>query len=178
MRGSAVVCTLAVSAMLLSGCSTRPRNFAASVSEPVADRTSFEKDYRTCQALVRAGRSNNFKAAAATALATGAGTVGSGMAMAGAGMVGITSSGGAVVAVAAMPVVGVLAGFGVSRMIRTGKERKFKRAMTACLSEYGYAVEGWTKLHKRDDAANIAARTVPVTTPPAIEPASAARLEH
>lgn len=171
MCGSRLICTLAASAMLLSGCSTRPRNFAASVSAPVADRAAFENYHRNCQTLVRNGHTGAFRTAAATALATGVGTVGSGMAMAGAGMVGITSSGAAgAAAIAAMPVVGIFAGFGVSRMIRSGKERKYKRAMTACLSEYGYAVDGWTKVHKREDAAQIAARSAQISVAPAPAP--------
>ena len=151
------ICALVGVAMLASGCSTRPRNFTAELSAPVVDRMAFEGDFRTCQTLVRQGHKSNFKGAAASALATGVGTVGAGAAMASAGLVGITSSGGAALATAAMPLVGVFLGFGVSRMIRSGKEGKFKRAMDACLDEYGYGVSRWSAVKKRDDAAKIAA---------------------
>jgi hypothetical protein len=71
-------------------------------------------------------------------------------------MVGITSSGGAAAAAtAAMPVVGLLLGFGVSRMIRSGRERKYKRAMATCLAEYDYTVADWNKAKRRGDAARI-----------------------
>jgi len=169
VQGNKLVAALVASGLLLSGCSTRPRNFSASLAAPVADRTALEQDFRTCQSLVRQGRTSDFKAGAATALATGVGTVGTGVAMAGTGMVGITSSGGAAAAAtAAMPVVGLLLGFGVSRMIRSGRERKYKHAMATCLAEYDYTVAAWNKAMRRDDAARITAETsleVPAARP-------------
>ena len=102
--------------VLASGCSTKPRNFSAIVINPVSDRTIFEADYRTCQTLVRSGHTGEFKAAAASALATGVGTVGATLGAASLGAVGIT--GATAAASMAIPVVGVLAGFGVSRAIR------------------------------------------------------------
>lgn len=164
MSQARTISALLAAGMLVSGCSTRPRNFTASLSAPVADRTMFENDFRRCQALVRQGHRSNFKGAAATALVTGVSTLGTGVAMAGTGMVGLTTSGGAAAAAsAAMPVVGILVGFGISRAIRSGKERRFKRAMDSCLGEYGYRVEHWAKIHRRDDAARIAAGGVSVT---------------
>ncbi|MGD9811182.1 MAG: hypothetical protein AB7U35_07585 [Sphingobium sp.] len=155
-----------IAGLLAPGCSTRPRNFAATVSTPVVDRTAFESDFRTCQTLARQGYTSNFKGAAASALATGAGTLGTGVAMVGTGMVGITTSGAAAAAAtAAMPVVGILVGVGVSRTIRAGKERKLKRAMGDCLAEYGYSVDTWARVNKRDDAARISAEQVTVAMP-------------
>ena len=171
-----MILATAAAAMLATGCSTRPRNFTAELSAPVPDRAAFEGDFRTCQTLVGQGHKSNFKGAAASALATGVGTVGAGAAMASAGLVGITSGGGAVVAAAAMPVVGVFLGFGVSRMIRSGKEGKYKRAMNTCLDEYGYGVSRWSTVKKKDDAAKIAAgkasvqSTDPVIATSSVEP--------
>jgi len=160
------VLVAATLATALSACSTRPRNFAAEVSTPVADRLAFEQDYRTCQQLVASGHSNNFKSVALQSVATGAGAFGTGVGLVSTGAVGITSSSGAAAAAtAAMPVVGVLLGFGVSRAIRGGRERKFKRNMSACLTEYGYEVADWEKLEKRDDSATFAARYVTVSGP-------------
>ncbi len=165
MRNMTTICAITAAAVLLSGCSTRPRNFSASLSAPVEDRAAFESDYRTCSNLVRSGHTANFKSTAATGLAAGVGAAGAGAAMASTGMVGAYMSGGAAfAAAAAMPVVGILAGFGVSRAIRGGKERKMKRSMTACLAEYGYGVESWDKLHKRDDAARISAESADVAS--------------
>lgn len=158
----AIACLVAVSVMA-SGCSTRPRNFAANVSTPVADRIAFENDYRTCQSLVRAGHSSNFKGAAATLATTGVATLGAGAAVVSTGLGGVNiATGAASASLAAVPFIGLLAGFGVSRAIRGGKERKFKRAMSDCLSEYGYSVGTWTKLKKRDDAAAFASANATV----------------
>lgn len=168
MRKSSMIITLAVIATLGSGCSTRPRNFAASVNTPVADRMAFESDYRTCQQLVAAGHKSNFKGAAATALTTGVGTIGTGAAIAGLGMGGVNVGTGAVSAsFAAMPVIGILAGFGVSRAIRGGRERKFKRAMGDCLTEYGYSVDSWVKLERKADPVAAAGSRVAVRPAPA-----------
>lgn len=37
---------------------------------------------------------------------------------------------------------------GVSRAIRSGREKKLKQAMGRCLEEYGYQVEAWTLAKK------------------------------
>ena len=160
--------TVAAAALVLSGCSTRPREFSAALAAPIAERETYRQTFADCRAMVRAGHSRDFKATAATALATGAGTVGSAMAMVGAGVVGpFTAGAGAVAATAALPVVGVLAGFGVSRAIRSGKERKYKRAMGTCLDEYGYTVASWDTVGKKQDPARIAADKARVAVPEA-----------
>jgi len=182
------VLAAATLATALSACSTRPRNFAAEVSTPVTDRVAFESDYRTCQSLVKAGHNNGFKTAATTT-AISAGAVGAGAGVAAMGAGGTYSSFGAAGAaagtvLAAATVVAGVAGFGLTRAIRGGKERKFKRNMTTCLDEYGYTVADWEKLKKREDTAAAAARFVTISTPSeASEPgqaeaATAAALEQ
>jgi hypothetical protein len=155
---------VALSAMLILGahsvsaCSTRPRNFTAELAAPVTDRATFENDFRTCQTMVRQGRKSGFKDAAAMGLATGLGAVGGGAALASAGLVGVNIGTGAVSAMTyAVPFIGVFAGFGVSRAIRSGREGKVKRAMDSCLNEYGYGVSRWSPVKKKEDAAKIAA---------------------
>ena len=182
VRTALAAATLATA---LSACSTRPRNFAAQVSTPVADRIAFENDYRICEGLVRGGHKSGFRTAASGA-AVGAGAAGAGMGAAAAigstagtttGWSGIGAGMGA--AFAAATVVAGAAGFGITRMIRGGRERKYKRTMTACLNEYGYEVAEWDKLKKKDDSAAFAARSVIVSEPamtsvdnePQIEPA-------
>ena len=79
--------------------------------------------------------------------------------MVGTGMVGWTSSGtGAAAAGFAMPVIGIFAGFGISRAIRGGKERKYKARMDTCLTELGYTTDGWQKIAKRGDPGLEASR--------------------
>ena len=153
-----MILATAAAAMLATGCSTRPRNFTAELSAPVADRMAFESDFRTCQTMVRQGRKSGFKDAAAMGLATGVGAVGGGAALASAGLIGVNIGTGAVSALTyAVPFIGVFAGFGVSRAIRSGREGKYKRAMNTCLDEYGYGVSRWSTVKKKDDAAKIAA---------------------
>ncbi|MDP3677034.1 MAG: hypothetical protein Q8R44_18345 [Novosphingobium sp.] len=161
MNRNPTIFALAAACVLVSGCSTRPRNFTAELSAPVPDRMAFENDFRTCQTLVRQGHRNGFRSAA-TGLAVGSGAVGAGLAVGSMTAGGVYSSYGAAGAaagaalMATTAVVGI-AGFGLTRLIRGGKERKFKRAMDACLTEYGYSVGSWAKVHKKDDAAKIAA---------------------
>lgn len=156
-------------ATALSACSTRPRNFAASVSTPVADRVAFEQDYRVCESLVRGGRKSGFRNVAGGA-AAGAGAAGAGVSAFAASTGGTASGWGGVgaglgtAAAAATLVVGV-AGFGLTRLIRGGRERSFKDRMESCLSEYGYEVADWEKLKKREDAAAFASRGVAVSDP-------------
>lgn len=183
LKTKRAIAAAAVTALSLSACSTRPRNFAAQVSTPVADRVAFENDYRTCDALVRSGHESGFRTAA-TGAAVGAGAGAAGVGAFAASTGGAASGWGGVgaglgaAAAAATLAVGVV-GFGVTRMIRGGKERKFKRNMSACLGEYGYEVAEWDKLKKKDDSAAFAARSVTVSQPsiaaepsePAIEPA-------
>ena len=153
-----MILATAAAAMLASGCSTRPRNFTAELSAPVPDRAALESDFRTCQTMVRQGRKSGFKDAAAMGLATGVGAVGGGAALASAGLIGVNIGTGAVSALTyAVPFIGVFAGFGVSRAIRSGREGKYKRAMNTCLDEYGYGVSRWSTVKKKDDAAKIAA---------------------
>ena len=153
-----MILATAAAAMLATGCSTRPRNFTAELSAPVVDRAAFEGDFRTCQTMVRQGRKSGFKDAAAMGLATGVGAVGGGAALASAGLIGVNIGTGAVSALTyAVPFIGVFAGFGVSRAIRSGREGKYKRAMNTCLDEYGYGVSRWSTVKKKDDAAKIAA---------------------
>ncbi len=167
MQISRLASAMAISGLLLSGCSTRPRNFAAEVSTPVTDRMAFENDYRTCDGLVRAGHKSGFRTAGTTA-AISAGAVGGGVG-AFAATTGGTASGWSGIgaglgtaAAAATMAVGVV-GFGLTRAIRGGREHRFKERMTSCLGEYGYQVTDWEKLRKKDDSAAFASRHVRVS---------------
>lgn len=167
-------CLVALSVMA-SGCSTRPRNFSANVSAPVADRMAFENDYRTCQDLVRSGHKSGFRAAGTTA-AISAGAVGGGVGAFAATTGGTASGWGGVgaglgtAAAAATMAVGVL-GFGLTRLIRGGREHRFKERMSTCLGEYGYEVAGWEKLKKRDDPAAFASANATIAPQPPSAPA-------
>ena len=149
---------LAATGLVLGGCSTRPRQFAPTLKTPASDQATYDKDYQTCQALVGKGYKSNFKA---TALKLGIGTAAG---FAGGVVVGAvaiasttptlvslgfsTSVAGIGAASIAFPVIGIGVGFGVSRVIRSGREKRIKTALSGCLSEYGHSVDSWTMVKK------------------------------
>ena len=163
MRYRTAIAALAI-ATALAGCSTRPRNFTPQITAPTAGMASLEADYRTCATLVAQGRSSDFKGAAATMGAAGAGALG-GAAVSVASVSALGFTGAGMVASAAIPGIGLLAGFGVSRMIRSGNERKFKRRMETCLGEYGYGIGDWSRIGRREDAAALAASGASLADP-------------
>jgi hypothetical protein len=133
----------------LSGCSTKPRNFQPIVAPPPADPAAFQKVVDDCIGMVRSGRKSDFANALAVGAGTGAGAVvgaigaGTLSTAAGAGFTGASSA-----AAVAFPIIGIGVGFGISRAIRSGREKKIKAAMTTCLGEFGYTVSSWEVIRK------------------------------
>jgi hypothetical protein len=160
---------------LVGGCSTRPREFRADIAASPPEARNFDADMRQCQVMVRQGVKKDFKRTAAqVALGTGGG-IAIGGAVASAAAANATTLSGAFGAMgagaAAMTVAGPLIGFGVSRMIRTGREKKYRAALEACLGEYGYQVAGWKKqkkLTKAEIADAVAAMQADDDTPVAL----------
>lgn len=149
MRRAALMACIAVCA---SGCSTRPREFRPTLASPTTDQSKFDETLLQCQVMVRRGVKGNF---ATTAAQLGAGSAGgiAASALAASAFSGATTSGfvnGAAITAggSALLVVGPLAGFGVSRLIRTSREKKYKAALGTCLSEFGYSAQGWDKQKK------------------------------
>lgn len=145
-----------VGALMLTACSSRPREFAASLAAPPPDQASFEAVHEACRTLVAQGYRSGFGARIASAgagvagvgagLAVGAG-VGAGVAGTGAGM---AAAGAAIsTALVMVPVLGVAAAWGLSKNRKLRKEREVKSAMSLCLSEQGYAVDSWRVARKR-----------------------------
>lgn len=168
-RHSIAACLAA--ALLSSACSTKPRQFSASVRQADPARSTIGSevsDFATCDRLVRGGRSSGFAAAAATGVAGGAAALGGAVAIGTSGWVGGSISSAGAAAAAAMPVFGIAAAFGVNRMIRSGKERKYRRLMGDCLNEFGYEVTDWTKAPRKQKGS---ATLVPEVAPPAGQPA-------
>jgi hypothetical protein len=152
MRSQKLAFLIIILTLSLGGCSTRPRYFVASLQTPAADTAQFESDLALCRELVGRGYKSNFKAQAA---AIGLGTVASGVvvgavqaAAINAAIInvagGTASTAGVTALSVAVPFVGVAVGFGVSRIIRSGREKKLKRNLTNCLAEYNHTVEKWT----------------------------------
>lgn len=169
--------TCLAAALASSGCSTRPRQFSASVmpvgAAPLAEGRA-AADFTTCDRLVRGGHRSGFAAAAATGAVGGAAALGGAVAVGTSGVIGGSMSAAGAAAAAAMPIFGIAAAFGVNRMIRSGKERKYKRVMADCLHEYGYDVTDWTRTHKKESGTAIALASQAVAVPEAgIEPTAA-----
>lgn len=142
---------LAGVALIAGGCSTRPRTFNPVLAAPTADPAAYQRDLSACRTMVAQGKRSGFGDAA---VATGTGAVAgaaTGAAAVGTGAIplGIGMSGAAAAAlVAVMPLAGIAAGVGVTRAIRSGKEKKVKAALADCLAAHGHAVGSWQLVKK------------------------------
>lgn len=150
------VCIAVVGALMMAACSSRPREFTASLAAPPADQAGFEAAHETCRTLVAQGYRSGFGPRIASAGAGVAG-VGAGLAV-GAGVGAATAGTGAGMAAAGaaistalvmVPVLGVAAAWGISKKRKARKEREIKSAMGLCLSEQGYTVDSWRVAKKR-----------------------------
>lgn len=137
----------------VSGCSSRPRAFAPILAAPPVDQNAFDQAYATCGQLFVAGKlDQNGRLASA---AGGAAAGGAGVAVGSATAVAVAGYGGmAVVAatVVLLPFAIVGGAVGMAKVKRAKKEKAIKAAMTGCLKERGYAVNGWSKMSKADVA--------------------------
>ncbi|HEX8839219.1 MAG TPA: hypothetical protein VF750_01970 [Sphingomicrobium sp.] len=145
-------------ALLLEGCSSRPREFTPSLAAAPADQIKFEQTISECRDLLVAGKLDSSGrlasggagaatgvavGAAGTAAASGAGLYG-GMAILGATMV-------------AMPFAILGGAWGMSKIKRHKKEKAIRLAMTGCLHEHGYDVAEWQRAPKKKKPAVVAA---------------------
>jgi uncharacterized protein YcfJ len=141
--------TIATILLILAGCSSRPRNFAPILAPPPVAEDQLARDFGTCVDLVKKGRTSDFKAVAGVTIGGVAGglvgSVATGSLGAAAGA-GFTTSLSA--ATVALPIFGIGIGFGISRAIRSSREKKLKALLTKCLNEYGYSVSGWVVVPK------------------------------
>jgi hypothetical protein len=182
----------------VSGCSTRPRYFKASLSQIPADQAQFEETMAVCRTLVGRGYKSNFSsqlasalpgtvgiyagtAAALTGVFAGLGaSIANGISVSLGGTATAASSGAGTAAGATIfPIVGLAIGFGVSRAIRSGREKKLKAALSTCLNEYHYSVATWApakrpKTVKQQGGSTSVpvASTLAAPTPVPIQPAA------
>ena len=141
--------------VLLSSCSSRPREFTPRLAAAPADQAQYEADYERCRALVASGQRSNFGSGRGASAAAGAAGAAAGVGLGAAALAGTTYAtyGAAAAAAGATlllaPVVGVAAAVGMAKHKRAKKEREIKTATSLCLSEAGYHVSDWTKTKKR-----------------------------
>lgn len=144
------VLVLAVLTLSVAACSTTPRHYTPVLAETPSADSGFTGAVERCTALVDAGVRANFgnqalgTAAVGTAAAYGTGAV----AMASAGSTLLGSAAAASTAIIAMPVIGILVGVGYSRHVRARREGEIQDAMSTCLAESGYRVEGWERVRR------------------------------
>ena len=153
---------LVAGAVVLSGCSSRPRHFAPVLAVTPTDDVAYAAQLQTCRDRI-AGRMDKSgrlaSAAAGTAVGVGAGYAAGTATMA--GSAGVIGAAGAAAAAALMvlPVAGLAGAWGISKIKKSKKERAIKSAMAECLSEGGYSVEQWRVMSKRE------VRALPATSP-------------
>jgi hypothetical protein len=160
--------TCLVAALACSACSTKPRSFSATVrpAETLAAVNQGEaQSFATCDQLVRKGHKGNFASAAATGAAGTAGVAG-GAGLAFAGLGGSSWGAAGATATAAMPIIGIAAAFGMNRMIRSSREKSYRKHMSLCLGELGYDVVDWARMKKKQPG------TATLAAPAPVEPAN------
>lgn len=156
MRRNLLAATACVG-LLVQGCSSRPREFNATLAAAPADRAAFDSASDECRRLLVEGKldSNGRLASAGAGAAAGAGMMAAGAGLASsAGM--YTGAAIASATVVLIPFVAIGGAFGLAKMKRARKEKAIKTAMGGCLSERGYYVAGWEKAKKTKPLASVA----------------------
>lgn len=135
---------LSTSALLLSACSSRPREFVAAVNAAPDGMAAYQADHEKCRVLVAKGQRSGFgRRVASGTLGAAAGVGATAVAVSG-GSVGLgAAAAAAATAVVVLPVVGIAAAWGVAKAQKRKKEREVKDAMALCLSEQGYEITDW-----------------------------------
>lgn len=155
------VLIVAAGAVVVSGCSSRPRNFAPVLAAAPVDQKAYEAQLQTCRERLaaRMDRSGRLASAAVgTAVGVGAGyAAGAATAAGSAGTMGAAAGAAAAAAITVLPIAGLAGAWGISKIKKTKKERAIKNAMAECLSEGGYSVEKWRVMSKREVRAIAAA---------------------
>jgi hypothetical protein len=145
---------MTVSALLVQGCSSRPRTFAPTLAASPSgqapfDQAAFDRAQVECAQLLADGKLNDdgrLSSAAGGAAASGAAmAVGTTAAAAVAGYSGLAVLASTIVL---LPFAAVGGAIGMSKMKRAKKERIIKAKMGGCLAERGYHVTGWAKAKK------------------------------
>jgi hypothetical protein len=141
----------ALAAMLIvEACSSRPREFAPTLSEGSADQARIHEALATCHDLLVAGKLDRDGR-----LASGGVGAAAGMAVGVAGTAAATSAGlyaGVAVMSAtlvALPFAVVGGAWGMAKIKRHKKEKAIQMAMTGCLHDHGYDVAGWQRMPKK-----------------------------
>ena len=144
-----VVAYAVAAAVVMQGCSSRPREFRPSLATPAANQAQFDADVAECRQLLVEGKldGNGRLASAGAGVAAGTATMVGGAAAAGAaGWVG-----GAAIASAtiiAIPFVAIGGAWAMAKAKRNKKEKAIQTALAGCLTERGHQILGWERATK------------------------------
>lgn len=139
----------AVTALLVEGCSSRPREFRPQMVSAPLDQAKFDAAYAECKQLYVSGKLDRNGR-----LASGGAGAAVGTAVGVAGTAAATSAGlyaGAAVMSATlvlMPVAIVGSAIGMAKIKRHNKEVAIQRVMGGCLLDRGYQVASWQRAPK------------------------------
>ncbi len=145
---------ITAAAVLIQGCSSRPRAFSPTLAAPPAgqapfDQAAFDRALAECTQLLVDGKLNDegrLASAAGGAAASGAAmAVGTTAAAAVAGYGGLAVLASTIVLLPFAAVGGAVA---MSKAKRAKKEKAIKAKMGGCLAERGYQVSEWVKAKK------------------------------
>ena len=165
----------AAGAVVMTGCSSKPRNFAPVMAAPPADAQAYEAQWLSCREQV-AATAKNGSGRAASALGGAAAGVGGAVAVgtsagASAGMVGAMAAASATVILA--PIAAIGGAWGISKIKKTKKEKAIKVATADCMAKSGYSVDKWRVMSKQEVRA-LPAASVAVAEPLAVAPVAPA----
>ena len=136
--------------LVLTACSSRPREFTPTLGMAPADQAKFDAAYADCKQLYVTGKLDRNGR-----LASGSAGVAAGGAIGAAGTAAATSAGlygGMAVATATivlLPVAIVGGALGMAKIKRHKKEKAIQQVMSGCLRERGYEVASWQKAPRK-----------------------------
>ncbi len=136
-------------AVVLQGCSSRPREFTPSQAAPAVDQARFDADYAACRQLLVEGKldgNGRFASAGAGAAAGTATMVGGAAAASSMGLVGGAALASATLV--AIPFVAIGGAWAMAKAKRSKKEKAIQQAMAGCLDERGHRIVGWSRAKK------------------------------
>jgi hypothetical protein len=136
-------------ALLLAGCSSRPREFAAVLAVPAADQAAYSAAVTECGTLLAEGKltSEGRLASGAAGVAAGGAALAVGSAAAStAGMFGGMAVAGATIIL--LPFAAIGGAYGMAKAKQRRKEPAIQIAMAGCLRERSYQVTGWQPVGK------------------------------
>lgn len=156
------------SAVLLAGCSSKPRTFEPQLSAAPVDSQAYDAALQGCReeaaASIKKGSGRLGSAAGGAAIGAGSGVAAGAAAGAGASSAMFASAAAAAAAmVVVAPIAAIGGAWGISKIKKNKKERTVKAVMNDCLTKSGYSVAGWRVMSKREARA-LAAK--PAAVPP------------